>query len=265
MLLLLPIMWSGSVFLAHATWNRDVSASVFFAVRAAAVLRSSCRKKVCYHTFVSESVPLPPLPTSRQGDSASMLSGEGCPVPLGLDAPQLHTRVSVGQLRSTLLQQAGSGAQPEKLYDLLHVCDPDWHYRPVYPLWPYLSAPQHLLPALFVWTLAARTPPPLWIWPWSRAPRGAGDAPGATSPAGQAPGARTASASGRSRSRPMKWRRAAGRGCVLWSGCRLCGGCTGLFFSPNRMLWVAVVLLQCFGLECLVHLGWGVAGEAPFT
>ncbi|XP_030263419.1 supervillin isoform X2 [Sparus aurata] len=51
----------------------------------------------------------------RQGDSASMLSGEGCPVPLGLDAPQLCTRVSVGQLRSALLQQAGSGAQPEKL------------------------------------------------------------------------------------------------------------------------------------------------------
>uniref|UniRef100_UPI0037E86EEB supervillin n=1 Tax=Semicossyphus pulcher TaxID=241346 RepID=UPI0037E86EEB len=51
----------------------------------------------------------------RQGsqDSASMLSGEGCPVPLGPDAPQLHTRVSVGQLRSALLQQTGSGAQPE--------------------------------------------------------------------------------------------------------------------------------------------------------
>ncbi|XP_054463467.1 supervillin [Anoplopoma fimbria] len=53
----------------------------------------------------------------RQGspDSASMLSGEGQPVPLGLDAPQLHTRVSVGRLRSALLQQTGSGAQPEKV------------------------------------------------------------------------------------------------------------------------------------------------------
>ncbi|KAM9345570.1 supervillin isoform 2-T2 [Symphorus nematophorus] len=53
----------------------------------------------------------------RQGsqDSASMLSGEGYPVPLGLHAPQLHTRVSVGQLRSALLQQTGNGAQPEKV------------------------------------------------------------------------------------------------------------------------------------------------------
>ncbi|XP_078140648.1 supervillin [Centroberyx gerrardi] len=58
----------------------------------------------------------------RQGsqDSASMLSGGGAPVPHdspGLDAPQLHTRVSVGQLRSALLQQTGSGAQPEKVPD----------------------------------------------------------------------------------------------------------------------------------------------------
>ncbi|XP_056262421.1 supervillin isoform X3 [Pseudoliparis swirei] len=53
----------------------------------------------------------------RQGslDSASMLSGEGHLVPLGLDAPQLRTRVSVGQLRSALLQQSGSGAQPDKV------------------------------------------------------------------------------------------------------------------------------------------------------
>ncbi|XP_068433972.1 supervillin isoform X2 [Clinocottus analis] len=53
----------------------------------------------------------------RQGspDSASMLSGEGHLVPVGLDAPQLHTRVSVGQLRSALLQQSGSGAQPHKV------------------------------------------------------------------------------------------------------------------------------------------------------
>ncbi|XP_042360924.1 supervillin isoform X2 [Plectropomus leopardus] len=48
-------------------------------------------------------------------DSANMLSGEGHPVSLGLDAPQLHTRVSVGQLRSALLQQTGSGVQPEKV------------------------------------------------------------------------------------------------------------------------------------------------------
>ncbi|XP_054860946.1 supervillin isoform X4 [Amphiprion ocellaris] len=47
----------------------------------------------------------------RQGcqDSASMLSGEGHAV--GLDAPQLRTRVSVGQLRSALLQQTESGAE----------------------------------------------------------------------------------------------------------------------------------------------------------
>ncbi|XP_026180656.1 supervillin isoform X2 [Mastacembelus armatus] len=53
----------------------------------------------------------------RQGsqDSASMLSGEENFVPLGLEAPQLHTRVSVGQLRSALLQQTGSGVQPEKV------------------------------------------------------------------------------------------------------------------------------------------------------
>ncbi|XP_029364826.1 supervillin isoform X3 [Echeneis naucrates] len=53
----------------------------------------------------------------RQGyqDSASMLGGEGHPVPGGPDSPQLHTRVSVGQLRSALLQQTGSGAQPEKV------------------------------------------------------------------------------------------------------------------------------------------------------
>ncbi|XP_053299211.1 supervillin [Pleuronectes platessa] len=53
----------------------------------------------------------------RQGfhDSASMLSGEGDHCPDGPDVPQLHTRVSVGQLRSALLQQTGSGAQPEKV------------------------------------------------------------------------------------------------------------------------------------------------------
>ncbi|KAM3863947.1 supervillin [Diretmus argenteus] len=56
----------------------------------------------------------------RQGsqDSASMLSGGEPPVQHGspgLDAPQLRTRVSVGRLRSALLQQAGTGAQPEKV------------------------------------------------------------------------------------------------------------------------------------------------------
>ncbi|KAM6914295.1 supervillin isoform 6-T6 [Lycodopsis pacificus] len=61
--------------------------------------------------------PAEPNHLRRQGspDSASMLSGEGHLVPVGLDAPQLHTRVSVGQLRSALLQQTGSGAQPDKV------------------------------------------------------------------------------------------------------------------------------------------------------
>lgn len=68
------------------------------------------------HTCILTSFPSLP-PPSRQGspDSASMLSGEGHPVPVGLDALQLHTRVSVGQLRSALLQQTASGAQPEKV------------------------------------------------------------------------------------------------------------------------------------------------------
>uniref|UniRef100_A0A3P9H4B4 Supervillin c n=1 Tax=Oryzias latipes TaxID=8090 RepID=A0A3P9H4B4_ORYLA len=39
-------------------------------------------------------------------DPATLLSGHS--------APQLHTRVSVGQLRSSLLQQTDSGAQPER-------------------------------------------------------------------------------------------------------------------------------------------------------
>lgn len=47
----------------------------------------------------------------RQGSQDSvMLVGEGHP-----DSPQLHTRVSVGQLRSALLQQTGTGAQPDKV------------------------------------------------------------------------------------------------------------------------------------------------------
>lgn len=58
-----------------------------------------------------------------------MLSGESCAaiaaaaaaVPAGLDAPQLHTRVSVGRLRSALLQQTASGALPDKVYAHLHV------------------------------------------------------------------------------------------------------------------------------------------------
>ncbi|XP_056871307.1 supervillin isoform X4 [Takifugu flavidus] len=72
-----------------------------------------------------EAEPPTQAPCSgRQGfqDSASMLSGEGpapapaaAAVPAGLDAPQLHTRVSVGQLRSALLQQTASGALPDKV------------------------------------------------------------------------------------------------------------------------------------------------------
>ncbi|XP_034046116.1 supervillin [Thalassophryne amazonica] len=53
-------------------------------------------------------------------DSGSMPiweAREGHSVHLGLDAPQLHTRVSVGQLRSSLMQQARSEAQLEKESD----------------------------------------------------------------------------------------------------------------------------------------------------
>ncbi|XP_029614617.1 supervillin isoform X2 [Salmo trutta] len=52
--------------------------------------------------------------------SAGMLSrGESLapPGPPGPDAAQLQTRVSVGQLRSALLQQTGTGTQPEKVPD----------------------------------------------------------------------------------------------------------------------------------------------------
>nr|XP_029481123.1 supervillin-like isoform X1 [Oncorhynchus nerka]XP_029481124.1 supervillin-like isoform X1 [Oncorhynchus nerka]XP_029481125.1 supervillin-like isoform X1 [Oncorhynchus nerka]XP_029481127.1 supervillin-like isoform X1 [Oncorhynchus nerka] len=52
--------------------------------------------------------------------SAGMLSaGEPLapPGPPGPDAAQLQTRVSVGQLRSALLQQTGTGTQPEKVPD----------------------------------------------------------------------------------------------------------------------------------------------------
>uniref|UniRef100_A0A3Q2CYJ1 Supervillin c n=1 Tax=Cyprinodon variegatus TaxID=28743 RepID=A0A3Q2CYJ1_CYPVA len=48
-------------------------------------------------------------------DSAKVLGEEGHLVNPGPDAPQLHTRVSVGQLRSVLLQQTESGAGLEKL------------------------------------------------------------------------------------------------------------------------------------------------------
>lgn len=59
-----------------------------------------------------------------------MLSGEGsAAVPAGLDAPQLHTRVSVGHLRSALLQQTASATQAEKVYGHLHVRGPR---QPVY-------------------------------------------------------------------------------------------------------------------------------------
>ncbi|XP_016896254.1 supervillin-like isoform X3 [Cynoglossus semilaevis] len=52
----------------------------------------------------------------RQGsqDSVSLLSGEGHLLP-GHDVPQLHTRVSVGQLKSALLEQTASEEQPEKV------------------------------------------------------------------------------------------------------------------------------------------------------
>ncbi|XP_014188935.1 supervillin isoform X2 [Haplochromis burtoni] len=60
--------------------------------------------------------PAEPDCLRRQGsqNSASMQSGEEPHVPHGLDGPQLHTRVSVGQLRSALLQQTESRAHPEK-------------------------------------------------------------------------------------------------------------------------------------------------------
>lgn len=51
-----------------------------------------------------------------------MLSGVGSTA--GPDVPQLHTRVSVGQLRSALLQQTASAPQPEKVYARLHVRAP---------------------------------------------------------------------------------------------------------------------------------------------
>ncbi|CAB1341639.1 unnamed protein product [Coregonus sp. 'balchen'] len=50
--------------------------------------------------------------------SAGMLSGGkplAPPGPPGPDSAQLQTRVSVGQLRSALLQQTGTGTQPEKV------------------------------------------------------------------------------------------------------------------------------------------------------
>lgn len=46
----------------------------------------------------------------RRPGSQDGVEGEG-----PADAPQLHTRVSVGQLRSALLQQSGTGAQPEQI------------------------------------------------------------------------------------------------------------------------------------------------------
>lgn len=59
-----------------------------------------------------------------------MLGGEGsAAVPAGLEAPQLRTRVSVDQLRSSLLQQTASNTPPEKAYGHPHVHGPR---QPVY-------------------------------------------------------------------------------------------------------------------------------------
>lgn len=63
----MAIMWSGSFFLAHATWHRDVSTSVnLFCGQSCNGFSQLLPKKVCYHTFVSESVPLPPPPPHLQ-------------------------------------------------------------------------------------------------------------------------------------------------------------------------------------------------------
>ncbi|XP_046895025.1 supervillin isoform X3 [Hypomesus transpacificus] len=59
------------------------------------------------------------LPRRQHSSGSASMFIRGDPVaplgPPGPDAPQLHTRVSVGQLRSALLQQTGSATQPENV------------------------------------------------------------------------------------------------------------------------------------------------------
>lgn len=59
---------------------------------------------------VSNGVELDEFSHHRRLGSQDDVEGEGL-----TDAPQLHTRVSVGQLRSALLQQSGTGAQPDQI------------------------------------------------------------------------------------------------------------------------------------------------------
>lgn len=73
------------------------------------------------------------------------------------DGPHVHTRVSVGQLRSALLQQTGNGVQPEGLkpevYALLFVSvcvwvGPTFTLR-IQPPSNYLTLPRPSLPTSF--------------------------------------------------------------------------------------------------------------------
>lgn len=59
---------------------------------------------------LSNGVEPDELSYHRRPMSQDGVEGEG-----PADAPQLHTRVSVGQLRSALLQQGGTGAQPDQI------------------------------------------------------------------------------------------------------------------------------------------------------
>lgn len=85
-----------------------------------------------------------------------MLSGVGSTA----DAPQLHTRVSVGQLRSALLQQTASAPQPQKVYARLHV------RAPPSPVSLFTCAMTSDLTFYFPpAALMNCEPRPLWIWP----------------------------------------------------------------------------------------------------